>query len=93
MKKLLSKDRKNPLEIITKFLDFLIVEDLSMLHLEISSMIQNYPDIKQEHIVAIISLREETKDAKGKVKESWPETIVDPNNNNNFKTIFSDIEI
>ena len=82
---------KDPFEVVPQLMQFLTDTDLSMLYLEIMGMLKNYPDIRQEHFVALLSLREDMKTgAKRKVEESWPDKVP---NSNNAKTIFSEIKI
>lgn len=73
-------------------MEFLKLKDLSMLYLEISGLLKNYPDIKPEHFTALLSLREDTKsNARKKVEESMPDEL--PGINETRKTIFSEINI
>ncbi|KAH7636787.1 exocyst complex component Sec6 isoform X2 [Dermatophagoides farinae] len=82
---------ENPFKVVPMLMDFLKLNDLSMLYLEIMSFMKHYPDIKADHFVALLSLREDIKTGvRKKVAESMPpDTDIDKN----IRTIFSEIII
>lgn len=52
--------RESPFDVVSALSEFLVVKDVdSMLFLEVSGLIKKYPDINADHLVALLSLRED----------------------------------
>jgi len=84
-----SKD--SPFDSLPLLAEFLKLKDLSMLFLEVSGLVKRYPDIKVEHLTALLSLREDM--AKTNVRKQVEDMMSEYDSNSSDKTIFSEITL
>ena len=86
--------KENPFDVVSALSEFLTMKDVdSMLFLEVSGLIQKYPDITADHLVALLSLREDMAktNVRKLVMEMMPELV--SFRRNQKKTIFSEINV
>lgn len=86
--------RESPFDVVHALSEFLTIKDVdSMLFLEVSGLIQKYPDINASHLVALLSLREDM--AKTNVSKTVNEIMPELSDfrKSRKKTIFSEIKI
>ncbi|UXI20538.1 epidermal retinol dehydrogenase 2-like [Sarcoptes scabiei] len=82
-------DNESPFKVIPMLMEFLKLNDLTILYLEIMGFMKHYPDIKADHFIALLSLREDLKTSvRKKVLDSMPP---DDDIDKSIKTIFSEI--
>lgn len=56
----MASSKESPFDVASSLSEFLTMKDVdSMLFLEVSGLIQKYPDISADHLVALLSLRED----------------------------------
>jgi len=81
----------SPFDSLPLLAEFLKLKDLSMLFLEVSGLVKRYPDIKVEHLTALLSLREDM--AKTNVKKQVEDMMSEYDLTTDVKTIFSEITL
>ena len=90
----MSCPKDSPFDVVSALSEFLTMKDVdSMLFLEVSGLIQKYPDITADHLVALLSLREDMAktNVRKLVMEMMPELA--SFRRNQKKTIFSEISV
>ncbi|XP_054156663.1 exocyst complex component 3-like [Oppia nitens] len=83
--------KNSPFDCLPLLAEFLKLKDLSMLFLEVSGLVKKYPDIKVEHLTALLSLREDM--LKTNVKKQVEDMMSDYEITSDEKTIFSKITL
>ena len=86
--------KESPFDVVAALSEFLTMKDVdSMLFLEVSGLIQKYPDISADHLVALLTLREDMAktNVRKLVMEMMPELA--SFRRNQKKTIFSEINL
>ncbi|CAG2100053.1 unnamed protein product [Medioppia subpectinata] len=90
-KSMANMTNESPFDCLPLLAELLKLKDLSLLFLEVSGLVKKYPDVRAEHLVALLSLREDM--LKTNVKKQVEDMMSEYEFTYDVQTIFSEITL